>query len=182
MKKKEYKKRMEKEKKALKDFQETDTTKSIRNGIIIAVCVLAFLGLMFAFTKVKTGEWNLFTRKNNITYKAEAQTVKVLCGQVLNRSESEYFVLAYDMQDESASLYESILERYDQSSKKITVHKLDLANSRNNICKSDSLVLSNDITKLKLSEPTLLKIKDSKIENSYTDYETIKNTLYSYVD
>ena len=82
MKKKEYKKNLEKEKKAMKDFQDTDATKSIKTGVIIAVSVLAFLGIMFAFTKVKTGEWNLFTRKNNITYSAEAQTTKILCGQV----------------------------------------------------------------------------------------------------
>lgn len=182
MNKKEYKKRIEKEKRALKEFQETDTKKNIRNGIIITVCVLAFLFLMFAFTKIKTGEWNLFTRKNNITYTAEAQTTKILCGQVLNRTESEYFVLAYEMSEDEASLYESLLERYNNSSKKIPLHKLDLGNSRNNICKSDSLNISNDITKLKLSVPSLIKVKDGKITESYSDYEKIKNTLYSYVD
>ena len=97
-------------------------------------------------------------------------------------SSKEYFVLAYDMQEDEASLYESIVEKYNESSKKITLHKLDLANSRNNICKSDKANISNDITALKLSIPTLLKVKDGKIEKSYTDYETIKKTLFSYVD
>ncbi len=182
MNKKEYKKRIEKEKKDLKDFQETDTTKSIKNGLIITGCVLAFLLLMFAFTKIKTGEWNLFTRKNTITYTAEAQTTKILCGQVLNRNESEYFVLAYEMSEDEANLYESMLEGYNNSSKKIPLHKLDLGNSRNNICKADSLNISNDITKLKLSVPSLIKVKDGKITESYSDYEKIKNTLNSYVD
>ncbi len=182
MKKKEYKKRIEKEKKAMREFQENDTSKSIKSAIIITVCVLVFLFLMFTFTKVKTGEWNLFTRKNDITYSAEAQTVKILCGQLLNRDEDEYFVLAYELAENSASLYESVVEYYNGATNKIPLYKLDLSNSRNNICKADKLNVSNDIKTIKLSIPSLIKVKDGKVVASYTNYNAIKNILYSYVD
>ncbi len=182
MKKKEYQKKMAKEKKALKDLELNDSSKNIKNGIIIGISVIAFIGLMFVFTKIKTGEWNLFTKENSPTYSAEIQSTKILCGSILNRSDSEYFVLAYELSEDEASLYESILERYNESEKKLPLYKVDLGNSRNNICLGEKVNITNKIEDLKLSMPTLLQIKSGKIVKSYTTYDTIKKTLNSYVD
>lgn len=181
MKKKEYKKRLEKEKKEMRSFTLNDTSSNIKTTLIITACVVGFVLIMFAFTKIKTGEWDLFTKHNDPVYAAEAQTTKILCGQVLNRSDDEYFVLAYELKEDSVSLYDSILEKYNQSSSKIPLYKVDLSNSRNNICKSDTIKISNDITQLKLSVPTLIKIKNGKIVESYTTYDKIKSVLNSYV-
>ena len=137
---------------------------------------------MFAFTKVKTGEWNIFTRKNTTNYTAEIQTTKILCGQTLNRSDSEYFVLAYNIGDDDVTLYDSILERYNNSTKKIPLYKLDLSNSRNNSCKSDKLTISNNVKELKFQVPSLVKVRNGIIVNSYTNYDLIKDTLLTYVD
>ena len=117
MKKKEYKKKMEKEKKGLKELELDDSSKNIKNGIIISVCVIGFVLLMFVFTKVKTGEWNLFTRENEMNYTAEIQSTKILCGSILNRKDTEYFVLAYELTEDEAAIYESILDNYNNSSK-----------------------------------------------------------------
>ncbi len=182
MKKKDYKKRLEKEKREMRVLEMNDSNKNIKNGIIISVCVILFIFLMFAFTKIKTGEWDFFTRKNAVKYSAEVQQTKILCGQVLNRDNDEYFVLAYPLSDDTVSLYDSLLERYNGGENKLVLYKLDLSNSRNNICKADSLNLTNDVKTLKVVSPTLLRIKDSKIINSYTNYEDIKNTLLSFVD
>ena len=181
MNKKEYKKKLEKEKRELREFRESEVNSSIKTGVIITICVVGFVLFMYAFTKIKTGEWNLFTNKNDITYKAEVQTTKVLCGSVLNRSDTEYFVLAYELAEDSVSLYESIIERYNNSLKGLPLYKLDLSNSRNNICMSDTLKISNNVSELKLVVPTLLKVKDGKITESYTSYDKIKDILLSYV-
>ena len=42
------------------------------------------------------------------------------------------------MQEDNASLYQSIIEKYNSSSRKISLYQLDLSNSRNNICLSDN--------------------------------------------
>ena len=168
MKKKEYQKQLAKEKKELKDLQLGDKEKNIRSVIIITVSVLAFFFLI--------------TRKNNTTYTAEIQTTKILCGQVLNRSEKEYFVLAYDISDDTVMLYDSILERYNNASSKLPLYKVDLSNSRNNTCKSDKLTISNSVKELKFQVPSLVKVKNGIVVDSYTSYDTIKNTLLSYVD
>lgn len=180
MKKKEYKKRLEKEKQQMKLLNDKSLDSNIKTGIIIAVSVIVFVFIMFAFTKIKTGEWNLFVKKNDITYRAEIQSTKILCGSILNRDDSEYFVLAYKMQEDSASLYETILERFNLSTNVIPLYKLDLSNSRNGICVADKVNISNNINDLKLKEPTLIKIKDGKITETYTEYEKIKNLLLNY--
>ena len=126
--------------------------------------------------------YNYLQRENSITYTAEIQNTKIICGSILNREDNEYFVLGYEMNEENATLYETIIERYNSSSNKINLYKLDLGNSRNSICKGDSLNISNDLTNLKLTVPTLLKISNGQIVENYTDYNSIKNKLLSYVD
>ena len=181
MKKKEYQKKLAKEKRELKEYRESNAGMNVKTFGLIAVGVVAFFLLMFVFTKIKTGEWNLFTKENSVTYKAEVQDVKILCGSILNRKESEYFVLAYEMQEDNASLYETVIEQYNSASNKLKLYKVDLGNSRNNICRGDTINISNDVTNLKLTVPTLIKIKDGNIVENYTSYETIKSTLFAYV-
>ena len=68
MKKKEYQKILEKEKRERKEYKESNGGINLKTFIIISVCVIAFVLLMFVFTKVKTGEWNFFTKENSVTY------------------------------------------------------------------------------------------------------------------
>ena len=182
MKKKEYQKRIQKEKEDLKAFKNKNEGLNVRAFIYITLGVVGFVFLMFAFTKIRTGEWNLFTRKNSFKYEAEVQSTKILCGSILNREDSEYYVLAFPMKEDNAVLYESVVERYKSSSKAIPLYKVDFSNSRNNICKGDSLVITNDVTTLKLVNPTLAKVKDGNIVETHTDYDSIKNILFSYSD
>ena len=181
MKKKEYQKKVEKEKREIREFREANHGINMKTFAYISLGVIAFVLLMFVFTKIKTGEWNLFTKENFASYSASIQSTKILCGSILNREDSEYFVLAYDMQSDNASMYEAIVERYKNTGSGGQLYKVDLANSRNNICKSDSLSITNDVKTLKLVIPTLIKVKDGKIVENYTSYETIKNTLLSYI-
>ena len=182
MNKKEYQKRLAKEKRDLKEYRESNAGMNMKTFGLIAAGVIGFFLLMFVFTKIKTGEWNLFTKENAVNYTAEVQDVKILCGSILNRKESEYYVLGYEMKEDNASLYETVIEKYNGFTNKIKLYKLDLGNSRNNICKGDSLNITNDVSNLKLTVPTLIKVKDGKIVENYTSYETIKKVLFSYGD
>ena len=177
MKKKEYQKRIEKEKRDMKKYNERNASMKPKTAIIILVSVVAFVFLMLVFTKVKTGEWNLFSKKNSTNYTAEIQSEKILCGGVLDRLDSEYFVLAYEMKEDSATLYNSIIERYNETSPSVPIYKLDLSNSRNGICKSENAVISNNIEELKFVMPTLIKVSNKQIVNSYTNSDDIKNIL-----
>ncbi len=182
MKKKDYKKKLEKEKRDLKDYREKNEGINTKTFIYITIGVVGFVLLMFVFTKIKTGEWNIFTKENAFKYSAEIQNTKILCGSILNREDNEYYVLACDINADDVSLYETVIERYKGGSKTLPLYKLDLGNSRNNICKGDTLNITGDVTTLKLTVPTLIKVKDGKIIENYTNYDSIKNHLFSYVD
>lgn len=177
MKKKEMKKRLEKEKRSMREF-DSNSNINLKTVLILTFSVIGFVLLMFAFTKIKTGEWNLFTKNNNVLYKAEIQSTKILCGSILNRKDTEYYVLAYEMAEDNAVLYNSILEKYNNSQNKFPIYTLDLSNSRNNICLGDTLNITNDITKLKLTVPTLLKVSNKQIVSSKVSYDDIKNELF----
>ena len=166
----------------MKEYNDLNQGINVKSFVIIGVSVVAFVLLMFVFTKIKTGEWNLFTRENSVTYSAEIQQTKILCGSILNREDSEYYVMAYEMNEDSASLYETVIERYNSAPNKINLYKLDLGNSRNSICRADNANITNDLATLKLSAPTLIKVSDGRIVSNYTDYNAIKNILFSYVD
>lgn len=182
MKKKEYKKKLEKEKISMREFESNNINGNVKKIIYITLGVLLFLFIMFAFTKIKTGEWNFFTSKNQKFYTASMQTTKILCGSILNRDDSEYFVLAYNFKDEDAVIYDSILTKYQSSQKIIPYYTLDLSNDRNNICLSNKLNISNNINELKLTSPVLIKVKDKKVASYYTNISDIKTELYTYVD
>ena len=79
-------------------------------------------------------------------------------------------------------MFAFILERYNNASSKLPLYKVDLSNSRNNTCKSDKLTISNSVKELKFQVPSLVKVKNGIVVDSYTSYDTIKNTLLSYVD
>lgn len=184
MKKKEYNKKRRKEKEDLKKLQlDGNNSSMVKNIIFITLGVVAFIFLMYAFTKIKMGEWNLFTKKNDKFYSAEIQNTKILCGSIFTRKASEYYVLAYNMSADDASIYVSSISRYEGvQSTKLPLYTLDLSNSRNNICLGDNLNIVNDATALKLTSPTLLKITNGMIDTSFTTKDTIKNELLRYVD
>ena len=54
---------------------------------------------------------------------------------------------------------------------------MDLESGFNKTCVGDKLVIDNDISKLKLTSPTLLLIKNGKIEKSYSTKEDIVKVL-----
>lgn len=181
MKKKEYQKKIQKEKNDMKEYRASNAGINLKTFLIISVCVISFVLLMFVFTKIKTGEWHLFTKENAVNYTAEVQDVKILCGSIFNREDPEYYVLAYNLKDDSASMYEPYLEKYNQGLSILKLYKLDLGNSRNNICLGETNNITDDITSLKLTNPTLIKIKDHHIVENYAGYDAIKNVLSSSV-
>ena len=60
-----------------------------------------------------------------------------------------------------------------------TIYQLNTDSGLNKSCVGEKLVVNNDISKLQLTSPTLLQIKDKKIIKSYTTYEDILKVLSS---
>ena len=140
------------------------------NLIKISLGVLLFIGVAFCGMNIINGNWNIFNIKNREGEEINSQMV--LAGTMFNKLEEEYLVLAYDMSDKENSLYSHLTEDYYGMSK---LYYLDLSSGFNTSIIGDKTVISNDLSKLKLSGPTLLFINKDKITKSYQTEDEIVN-------
>jgi hypothetical protein len=175
MNKKQMIKEQKKIKKEKKDAERMfNDDKEIYNVFKIALGVIIFLVVSYIVVNIFKGNLNVFNKKN-IPIESIDNTM-VIAGTMFNKSESEYYVLAFDMKDEINTYYDALVSNYRGDK---TLYKLDLSSGLNSSFISDKTVISNDLTKLKLSGPTLLVIKGNNIVNSYTNEEDITKYLNS---
>ena len=163
------KKQMIKEQKRLKQERKEVATlfkddKEVYNVFKIALGVILFIGIIYAGINILNGNWNLFTKKNVPVTEIDSKMVMV--GTMFNKEDSEYLVLAYDINDKS--------QGYSGTDK---LYILDLGSGFNKDFIGEKSVISEDLTKLKFSGPTLLVINKDKITKSYATEKEIIDYL-----
>ncbi len=163
-------KRMKKERQEASQLFQDD--KEVYNVFKIALGVIIFFVLAYLFVNIANGNWNIFSKKNTNQESFDSQMVMV--GTMFNKSDEEYLVLAYDLKDDNQTFYSALSDEYNGSKK---LYILDLSSGFNASFIGDETVVSNDLTKLKLSSPILLVIKGNDILSSYKDESSIKNDL-----
>ena len=169
------KKQMLKEQKRLKKEQrestylfnnEGDISKNI---IITTVSVIAFVLVVLCFVNIAKGNGKIFN-KSNIEVEA-IDNKMVMVGTMFNKSDEEYLVLAYDMNDRNENdYYGALTENYYDSK---TLYRLDLSSGFNSKFIGDKEVISSDLTKLKIVGPTLFVIKGNSIVKTYNTEDSI---------
>lgn len=165
-------KRIKREKKEVSQLFSDD--KEVYNVFKIALGVILFLALSYLIVNAFKGNLNIFN-KNNITTE-EIDSTMVMVGTMLNKSENEYYVLAYDMNDDTNPYYDALVGNYSGEK---TLYKLDLSSGFNSNYVGKESNITTDLTKFKLSGPTLLVIKGNIITASYTKEEDITKHLNS---
>ncbi len=165
-------KRLKQERKEVSQLFKDD--REVFNVFKIALGVLLFLGLSYVIVNVMRGNFNLFDKKNIATESIDSSMVMV--GTMFNKSDEEYYVMAYDLNDEINPYYSVLLEQYSGDKK---IYKLDLSSGFNANYVDKEAVISSDLSKLKFSGPTLLVIKGDKIVSSYTKEADITKYLNS---
>ena len=163
-------KRLKKEKKEAAMLFRDD--KEVYNVFKIALGVVIFLAVSYLVVNILRGNFNFFNKRNLETEGLDDTMVMV--GTMFNKGDSEYYVLAYDMQDKVNQYYAALAGNYKGSK---TLYKLDLSSGFNSAFIGEESVISNDFTKLKLSGPTLMVIKGDKIISSYTKETDIEKQL-----
>ncbi len=171
------KKQMIKEQKRLKRERKEaavlfNDDKEVYNVFKIALGVILFLVVAYFIVNLLRGNFNFFNKKNLKT--EEIDSSMVIVGTMFNKSDSEYLVLAYDLTDKVNPIYNALVSNYDGSK---TLYKLDLSSGFNASFIGDESVINSDLTKFKLSGPTLMVIKGDKIVSSYTKEEDIEKYL-----
>ncbi len=162
-----------KEVEVIKDINEdVDTIKKFIY-ILVGVAVVA-VGLYFISTKllIKDGVID-----NEVEHKdEEISYTTVLAGNVFNRPEENYYVLAYDADSSKASIYAAVLNTFNDPEGKIYFMDLGLEANKPYV-KEESNKKPINASELALKEPTLIKIKGGKVDKYLEDLEEIKKEL-----
>jgi len=106
---------------------------------------------------------------------------EILVNQLLNKKDTEYYVLAYKqtLYNNSGYLdvYNLYINEYLTKEETLPFYYIDLDNGLNKQYYSDEMNITTDLTKLKLNNEVLFKIKDGKIEKTYEGKDKIIDKL-----
>lgn len=158
-----------KEAKLIKSINED--TNQVGKFFLILFGLIIIVGLLYVLTSKNLNDNSVESTETTISY----TTVNV--GNVFNRPYDNYYVLAYDLQNDENSLY-SISNNYMNESGSKKLYTLDLGLKVNQ--KYVKEVSNKNATKsneLSLTNPTLIEIENGKIIKYYDTVESIQNVL-----
>lgn len=149
-----------------------ELTNLIKIIVIVCVVLLAFYFItVFVNKKAKTNT------NNNEDTVAIIQYDKIMVGEILNRPQTEYYVLVKNSDDINSNLYQSYLSIYSGKENALKVYNVDLDDVFNKSYAGQETILDLGISNFKFSEATLLKINNGELEQFITGTEAIENYL-----
>lgn len=117
---------------------------------------------------------------DQINIEPDIQYENILMGSLFKQNGSEYYVFAYDEEDILTEIYNQYISTYTKKDGHLNVYKVNLSSDYNKgYVAEESYLSGDDVTKIRVKETTLIRIKDGKIYKTYEGYENIKNKLKS---
>lgn len=150
-----------------------DESFKVKNVIIIVLIIMAVLVSFYFITKY------VLEHKKDDAPVAESviDRESIIFGQMFNRPDSEYYVIAYDSTLKSKDIYNKYIDKYNSKDGSIKVYEIDLKDDFNTRYIASKSNIVSDIDKLKVSGDTLFKIKDKTIEMYKEGSNDISNYL-----
>lgn len=140
--------------------------------------IIGFLVLFFVVLYLITGlfitkDLKWFDKKKTSDNDSKSTYVnnKILAVNSLNQKEEEYYVYYYDSSKEDSDVG-SIMD-----SMEITVYRVDLSDAFNSNYIGEVSGIVEDISDLRVTDPTVIKVVSSNITEFYGGVEEIKNNL-----
>lgn len=153
----------------------TDEQKEIMKFGKILLGLIVVIGLLYLFTVYVVNKEEKYKRTNN---PGVVQYENILMGSILNRVDSEYYVLVYDSTDISNSVVTNSISEYKTKNNHLPVYLVDLSNEMNKSFKASESSFKNDsLEDFKVKGTTLIKIKDNKISKFIETRDEILNEL-----
>ena len=167
-------KQAKREGKNVKEVQkkEKDKPLSLKTFITIIVAMLLLFVLLFILTgNFVTGELKWFNKDNSNSNETNTITNKILASDSLRQKEEKYYVYFYNPKEEDSEI-SSIISSIDEE-----VYRVDLSDDFNsNYIGTPSGKVEN-ISDLKVENPTLIKVINEEIVEFYSGSEEIKIAL-----
>lgn len=157
-------------------------TYSLKNLIRIIIVLVIILGIFYFITTLV-----IEPKKQDNTNNAQTQidSTKITLNHLLDRKEKEYYVLAtkeslYDAANSKidySGLYNNYIREYTSLEDALPFYNVDLDDALNKTYISDELNISDDISKIKLNDEVLFKIKKGKIDKYFVGNKDILEAL-----
>ena len=146
----------------------------IRNMFIILVIVVAIvIGLYYLTEKIVDKGKKVEDSKSETVIDYDIASI----GTMFNRIEDVYYVLIYSSEDNGSDL-DDVLFQYRGSDDYIKTYYVDLDKKINEIAIGDETVRNpKNSNEVKVSGPTLYKIKNGAVINCYSGVEDIKKVF-----
>lgn len=156
-----------------------DVMKMIKIGVIVIVC----FAVIYFVTAIINGE--IFGKKDT-SVDSEIQKVEILMGETFEKNDSEYVIVYYDFKDNNYSgLYDALVSNYNSSGKEVPMYKVDLSTNFSKKYMTKEGESSNNyptsLSELKISGPTLIRIKDKQVIKYIEGKDNIKNYIEEIV-
>ena len=156
-----------------------EDTYSIKNIIKIMVILFILFGLFYIITYFLVKDRKIETP----IQESVVDSSKIVLGQLLNRNEKEYFVLATKTDDSDYSsanymnLYNNYINKYSQKEDALPFYYVDLNNALNKNYYSNELNITEELSNMKLNDDVLFSIKNGKISKTYVGKDKIIDKL-----
>lgn len=166
-------------KKKQRNYIKTTTTDIEYMKVIkIAIGVILVLGIVYLVTALATGEIKL-KKEEVIKEETKIQYEEIIAGEVFNRTADDYYVLLFNFTDTFASYYLSKIDSYNAKDNSLPFYIVDLEKSQNGdyVTEDEDYDIGkpNQISDLKVVNPTLLKISNGKTSEVVVGRENILN-------
>lgn len=146
---------------------------NIQNIIKFIVIVLVVAALFYLITIIVS------KNKTQSTSKTKEESViqydSIIIGNMFQQKEKEYYVLLKDKNDTYLSYYETYINNYKQKDSALKIYNVDLQSAFNKKYYGKENKINKENFMIK--ETTLLKIKNSEIEEFYQGNEEISKKL-----
>ncbi|MCI8588730.1 MAG: hypothetical protein HFG40_03670 [Bacilli bacterium] len=142
---------------------ENEISKIIK--ILIGLC--AFLIVFYFLALLMTGEIKLGGKGNQDEKKVEIQYDEIIAGETFTKEEEEYYVFYFNFTEKLSSTYFLYRDSYVEKEEHLPMYLVDLEKGFNkgHVTKDQEEREDHpeNIEALKVTSPTIIKIKDKKV-------------------
>lgn len=156
-----------------------EPTVDIKGLIKIILGVLIVVGGVY-FLTYKMDQKGKFGQKYEVTKTPQAVFTyeDLIVGTSLNRTDKEYYVIYEDFGNKNKVAINSIINGYNKEEKHKIIYKVDMTKKENEVYKSNtSNKEATSVNDLKIKTPTLVLIKEGKINKYVEGLNNIKSEL-----
>lgn len=169
-----------KNKKQKRNLYKTNTVTEMEYSKIIKITigVVLVLALTYFVTALASGEIKFGkTKVEEEKKETSIQYEEIMVGQMLNRSDDEYYVLLFNFTDTFASYYLSLKYSYAKEDNSLPFYIIDLEKSVNKdyVLKDGEKLIDKPVrlVDFKATSPTIVKIKNRKIIERISDRDNV---------